>query len=1019
MEDSLKKFRAELCELFRMDRAELDFGIYRIMNYKREEIENYFGLKDDKNSKLSRLVDSILEENAGQSKKRLEDELGVDPDTSSKVKELRGKLKTFDTHKMQDEVFSRLVDFFKRYYVDGDFICQPRYKKGVYAIPYEGEEVKLYWANYDQYYIKTSENFRNYSFELSSGKKVHFVLKEASTEQNNNLPKNGGKRFFKLAVAEKTEDEKFWECKEDKDLYIYFNYVVLKSEKDLQNKLIKEAEDQIRSEAGIPQDFKMALLSEKPSPKDTHRTLLRKHLQDYTAKNTFDYFIHKDLGGFLRRELDFYIKNEIILLDDFLNESYILSHLGTVKAIKKLGNKIIDFLAQLENFQKKLWLKKKFVVSCDYCITLDRVPGELYQEIVDNKAQREEWVRLFAIDEIKGDMMTEGYSEPLTVKFLEKNRFLVLDTRFFSTEFKHKLVNSMKNVDEECNGLLINSENFQGMNLLREKYYNSITTVITDPPYNTGNDDFLYKDNFTDSSWITMMNNRISFIFELLKDNSWCSFNINDIELFNLEELMKEFNWSSHTNITVQMSYLSGVKMSHVDKKIPKIKESILVYSKGDNYKFNPVYVPCSCDEAFDRYGGWVDFNDSENPEEWTRRTVKQVAKEQGIDEGNKEQFDKFRLQNANHIYQEATSNSIKNKEKDDKFHLDSTATGLKRIVRNGKEVVFAKKKVKEKNGKKQPVSRIGDIWSDTDNIGINNVFNEGGVQLPNGKKPVELYKRLVSLLNSGKGIIMDPFAGTGTTAHAVIEKIREEKENKNKYILLQEGYDYFNEKTKERVEKVVYSSDWKVDKKKSPLPKPVSRKGISQCFKYIRLEQYEDTLDNLEKKSDNLEMKPLPFQQESKSYESYMLKYKLDLESKDSLFDLDWFKNPFSVTMKINRENHSQKTTLDFVETFNYLIGLNVKTIHWLEEELCIVEGTTHREQEHTLVIWRNCEKMDNNSLEKRFREMLRPYTSIDTSIDRIYVNGDNTLLRLRKEDEKWNVNLTELEFRKRMFEA
>lgn len=79
-------------------------------------------------------------------------------------------------------------------------------------------------------------------------------------------------------------------------------------------------------------------------------------------------------------------------------------------------------------------------------------------------------MRLFAIDEIKEDLTTEGYSEPLTEKFLEENPFLVLDTQFFSAEFKHKLLASIDNMDEQCNGLLINSENFQALELLQEKY---------------------------------------------------------------------------------------------------------------------------------------------------------------------------------------------------------------------------------------------------------------------------------------------------------------------------------------------------------------------------------------------------------------------------------------------------------------------------------------------------------------------------------------------------------------------
>ena len=137
----------------------------------------------------------------------------------------------------------------------------------------------------------------------------------------------------------------------------------------------------------IPLNFSELLTVKSPTDKNAYRTLLEKHLTDYTAKNSFDYFIHKDLGGFLRRELDFYIKNEVMLLDD-LDVQHIESQLNIIKAIKLVGEKIIRMLAQLEDFQKKLWLKKKFVVQSDYCITLDRVPKSLYADICENEEQR-------------------------------------------------------------------------------------------------------------------------------------------------------------------------------------------------------------------------------------------------------------------------------------------------------------------------------------------------------------------------------------------------------------------------------------------------------------------------------------------------------------------------------------------------------------------------------------------------------------------------------------------------------
>ena len=160
-------------------------------------------------------------------------------------------------------------------------------------------------------------------------------------------------------------------------------------------------------------EYRRLLTFPAPTDKDKNRPLLAKYINQYTARNTMDYFIHKDLGGFLRRELDFYIKNEVMRLDDIENADAPLvdAWLTKVKVLRKIAGKLIDFLAQLEDFQKKLWLKKKFVVETNYCITLDRVPEALYPEIAANEAQHEEWLRLFAIDEIEADTLgNPGYS---------------------------------------------------------------------------------------------------------------------------------------------------------------------------------------------------------------------------------------------------------------------------------------------------------------------------------------------------------------------------------------------------------------------------------------------------------------------------------------------------------------------------------------------------------------------------------------------------------------------------------
>ena len=1018
--DYYNKFKEKLQEIFMMDHAELDFGIYRIMNQKREEINRF--LEHD----LLPQVKEALQGGSGDAdaaKKRMAEIekmfAGMDietlPESNPNVAEYK-KLKAqlaqdVNSDEMQADVFNHLVTFFSRYYDGGDFISKRRYKDNTYAIPYNGEEVKLHWANSDQYYIKTSEYFRDYTFVLpTSRRKVHFVLKDATTEQNNNKAANNMERRFALWEPE-NDGEHVVEATAEGDLNIYFTYELMPKatkQKDLMSKALEAIVPQ------VPANFEELLTTKMPTKDNADRTLLEKHLTDYTAKNSFDYFIHKDLGGFLNRELDFYIKNEVLHIDD-LDAQHINSQLTIVKAIKQVGQKIIQMLAQLENFQKKLWLKKKFVVQSDYCITLDRVPEKLYPEIVANDAQRKEWIRLFAIDEIKGDLHKVGYSDPLTIEFLKQNPFLVLDTAFFDAKFKHQLVKSMENIDEQTNGLLINSENFQALQLLQEKLSNRVKCVYIDPPYNAPASEVLYKNSFKHSAWISMMDSRLSLSKRLLSaDGSHC-IAIDKYEHNNLFDLCKlhfpdmdvvsvaiehnkkgtmgdHFSFSNEYAIFAvsnNLKHLNEKKRKKEDWDYSNLRNWGGESERGDAANcFYPIYVrnnkvigygdvlddtihPTAANEIttgmFDIYtpDGLIEVNGSEE----------NIICVWPIDPEGIERKWRYAYQSILEIYD-------------------------KLIVENGRDGSIQIKMPKFSD-------QFKTLWAESIyNAGDNGtkVLTALGFTPNDFAYPKSIYtvKDCVYAISDKDSIVLDYFAGSGTTAQSVLYLNAEDKGNR-RFFLCEMG-NYFKTITKPRVEKVIYSKDWRDGK-------PVSRNGISQCFKYIRLEQYEDTLNNLEIKKHELEFQPKEFQ------ESYMLSYLLDTETRDSLLNLKWFENPFEMTLKTTKDNELVETKVDMVETFNYLIGLNVETEDWhLDDNICVVQGKTHRDGLKTLVIWRNCKEVDNEKLCDFFDKM--DFRTHDTEFDIIYVNGDNTLPNMRRDEEHWKVVLTEEEFAKRMFE-
>ena len=164
---------------------------------------------------------------------------------------------------------------------------------------------------------------------------------------------------------------------------------------------------------------------------------------------------------------------------------------------------------------------------------------------------------------------------------------------------------------------------------------------------------------------------------------------------------------------------------------------------------------------------------------------------------------------------------------------------------------------------------------------------------------------KIISLCSDDNGYVLDYFGGSGTTVHGVININR--NNSNRKYITCEMG-NYFYSITKPRIEKVIYSPDWRDGK-------PVSRQGISQCFKYMRLEQYEDTLNNLELKQQQTSAQ---FEDGSSFKESYMLSYMLDVETRDSLLNLKMFENPFAMTLKTTKDNELVETPVDMVETFN-----------------------------------------------------------------------------------------------------
>lgn len=1031
--ERLERFTKLLKEIFELDKSDLDFGIYRVMNLRKTQIEEFLtqrlpqmvqetlapfaqGSKDEIRAQMTQIEESV----AGMG-------MTVDalPDTAPMKQKYMTLQKSLaegaDLSALETDVYSALYSFFNRYYEDGDFISKRRYKEGVYAIPYEGEEVKLYWANQDQYYIKTSENFKDYTF-VFDGITVHFRLVDATTEQNNNKECKDSKRTFMLF----TEDEENYPGIKTFEYDADVGEIVIRFVYDIpEDKKKKYAEENYAAITKWLLSLRCAELNPLISPIPTGKgkettTLLEKHLKGYVAKNTFDYFIHKDLRGFLTRELDFFIKSEVMHLEDLDtgSEARVETYLAKIKAIKRVGKIIIDFLAQIEDFQKKLWLKKKFVVETNWCITLDKIDECFWPEIITTKAQIDEWIAMYAIDEV------DGWSNPPTVEFLRQNQNLIVDTKHFSNTFKYTLLENIPDLDEQTNGVMLHSDNFQALRMLQQRYAGKVNYCYIDPPYNTDSAPILYKNGYRDSSWLTLLSDRVEESQSLLADRSIYTVAIDDTEVHRLS-LMLAQRFTNHR--------ISPITVVHNPKGSPT----------KDFNRTHEYAIFITEEDAKNCIARILEENDTPRKmRRWgenSKRTERRLSfypiyvKNGKIIDIGVVPDDEYHPAGKNEVQSNGTI-AIWPIDQDGverrwNFGLDTIRDNLDRIaVIKDDDGVFDLFVTHEMTVPKT-------VWKggeyDAGNYGNTLLSNILGKKLFDFPKSIHTLTRCVQLAtdNNDSALVLDFFAGSGTTGHAIINYNRNNTDSHRKFILVEMG-EYFTTVTKPRMQKVTYAPEWKDGK-------PQQRNnGTSQIIKYMRLESYEDALSNIELSDNGGQLATL-------LGEEYLIHYMVDLESRGSLLDVEAFSNPFAYTMKITEKNECKERNIDLCETFNYLIGLTVTSQSSISYFLSKPAGTpayegavdlvsdisgqyAFRQIEGTLpdgrralVIWRTVTDdviASNAALDAYFTTYRK--NAQDRKYDVIFVNGDSNLENLRGSSESWKVQVTEIEFKKRMFE-
>ncbi|MGR3914779.1 MAG: DNA methyltransferase [Gammaproteobacteria bacterium] len=1042
---NLDKLEEKLGELFQLDRGDLDFGLYRIMAMKSAEVRKFLReeLLPEAKAVLAKMNEARrleLEAEIARMHTQLIREGISTPsirENSGRISILRDQQPDLQPDKNAEaDVYDHLTKFFERYYSEGDFISQRRYTGGAntaYLIPYDGEEVKLHWANADQYYIKTTKNYASYVFALDGdARRVRFEIVKADNEKDNIKEVNGKQRRFVLAGKSALQGKEA-AAVEDGGLVIRFEHRPLNEKEKSkwpgngshqQSRINKAIEKRLLKRKKMDPNWLAPLIKAAPTDADSERNVLAKHLARYTTENSFDYFIHKDLGGFLRRELDLYLKNDVLNLDELAEGDFARLHRAHVcmSAIRQVAEKIITFLAQLEDYQKTLWLKKKFVLETQYCVTLDKVPQPLYADIIGNDAQRAEWVALFAIDETNGDLAASGYSEPLTAAFLKENPFLVVDTRHFDRAFTDKLLAGLSKrggLDEQLDGLLVHGENFQALNLLQARYRGEVKCVYIDPPYNTDAAPMLYKNNYKNSSWMSLMNDRLAFAQNLMLQDSIVCVAIDDEEMSELKSLLDSI-FAKQLGVVVVRSNPAGRKTKG---KMAPAHEYAFFYGKTEKS------VPGSLDVTIKRLARYPQ-EDAEGRFAWANfiRSGTNDKREDRpkmfypifVNDKNEIRIPEMEWDDSAREWVYAAESKLKtetvvyphrdigNESVEGCWHrgcrrvLESPSEYRARRSPSGEISIDFKTRLDEDA---LPVTWWGDSKYASSNYGaleLKNLFAEKRFNYAKASKLVEDCVEVASC-NSIDAVALDYFAGSGTTGHAVINLNRED-DGKRKYILVEIGH-HFDDVLLPRIKKAVYSKDWQDGK-------PCGRAGISQFVKYIRLESYEDTLDNLEVTPPNPEQQEM-LAESPELAADYQLRYALSAETAHSASLLGKeFSDPFAYQLSVVQDGVRHAKNADLVETFNLLLGLRVSTRRMLDDVLAIT-GTDAREHVH-LILWRNPATMDGEKLNAWLAAHCAQFPK---KLDAVYINGDSALNSVNRPGETWTAQAIEPVFRELMF--
>lgn len=567
--------------------------------------------------------------------------------------EINGRIE----EKFREELFEKLFSFFDCYLNETGtvFFANSQIHKNLYERVYsDRDDVALFWKTQKLYYVKSEANYEDLQTEMNGiqlffdaselkhsrgneKKTIQFYLVKASQKEivfkiryHENNQYDRLKKYLKLNKNNDIIDQCLEEFGAKIHPNILFENTSLKrtiidrkteSRKCLYIENLDDAKESVKVEYSISDLNLMVLYLSKKGLLLTEEDL-KKIFSIYKRQNEIDYFIHKDAEGFLKEQFDIYVYNW--LFND-LDTEFDAATVSRIQNIKKIAHHVIEYIARFEEELKLIWEKPNFVKNCHYILTLDKIKNiDLLHQILNSEGwgdQVSEWNKLSEswIDEKSNQILKKEF-----IGFIGKNvqkenvlqdnvlnetfKYLPLNTRNFP-ELELQIISCLGNIDQAINGVLIKSDNYTALKNLKNKYHNKVSFTYIDPPFNLGlNADFKYKVNYKDSTWLTLLENRISISHSLLKSDQGVfamrnDYNGNYLSRLLLNQIFGESNFRNEI-------FVNRIFKNKTESKIislPFSFDTVLTYSVNESFYYKNPFV----ERTEERAAFWRHMNDS------------------------------------------------------------------------------------------------------------------------------------------------------------------------------------------------------------------------------------------------------------------------------------------------------------------------------------------------------------------------------------------------------------------------